>query len=206
LNKLKKHRLMAALKQLLWATGGLGQERKYRLNPKRLIKELVSKRYRLSNAYRSRQSKKPITVIAVDVSGSCASVNAVTSEIAYTLSLMMPDNVVAVAHGNGWTTINGRDYPLDKALEVLRPAHYPELVVALGDSQGIKEYEALVKRGARFVWLTNEYASQGVKWRDKWMRAMTKKCKHKVLAIVSGASQEDSLVEAMELAAKKCRR
>jgi len=142
-----------------------------RVDARRLVREIASRRVALSRARKSEVSRE-LCVLAVDVSGSCSSFSAELWAAATAIAVDSGGDVIesdeehvsvrsdapvlAIAHSNGWV---GQTSLADFALRLGRPL---STVIVLGDCDGAEHYRVLCERGQRLIWLDNYCARHEV--------------------------------------------
>jgi hypothetical protein len=163
-----------ALDRLLTALEvGTGQEPSPRLDARALVAELACRRVRLSRC-RREELERPLTVVAVDVSGSCAA--AATETLAAALALAYADErCVVVRHTNGCVaSIHGcraRELPLarldgqsrDDWWRAARRRVRVAGLVAFGDADAGDVYRDWCEAGVPLVWLDSYAARDGTR-------------------------------------------
>jgi hypothetical protein len=77
------------------------EEESRNVNGKKLVTEIVTKRYNLNRIYRQNRQKKP-ALLAIDVSGSCHVTCNYTLAVATAIAREMPDTVKLLIHSNGF--------------------------------------------------------------------------------------------------------
>ena len=77
------------------------EEESRNVNGKKLVTEIVTKRYNLNRIYRQNQQKKP-ALLAIDVSGSCHVTCNYTLAVAVAIAREMPETVKLLIHSNGY--------------------------------------------------------------------------------------------------------
>jgi len=77
------------------------EEESRSVDGKKLVTEIVTKRYNLNRIYRQNRQKKP-ALLAIDVSGSCHVTCNYTLAVAVAIAREMPDTVTLLIHSNGY--------------------------------------------------------------------------------------------------------
>jgi hypothetical protein len=77
------------------------EEESRNVNGKKLVTEIVTKRYNLNRIYRQNRQKKP-ALLAIDVSGSCHVTCNYTLAVAVAIAREMPETVKLLIHSNGY--------------------------------------------------------------------------------------------------------
>lgn len=77
------------------------EEESRSVDGKKLVTEIVTKRYNLNRIYRQNRQKKP-ALLAIDVSGSCHVTCNYTLAVAVAIAREMPDTVKLLIHSNGY--------------------------------------------------------------------------------------------------------
>lgn len=149
---------------------GIGQDETPRLNPLKLIKELIGRSVRMSKT-RKEERGAGLKLILVDISPSCAAIR----DACYAAALSIADadpNVVVFAHFNGYATAGddnelmvGKRY---KEIPIIRDCYVREDTerfeeflasgklagaIAFGDSDAASLY-GLIAKYAPMVWMT----------------------------------------------------
>jgi len=153
-------RLMNELEKLVKLEVGDTKESS-RLDGKRLIKELVTKRYRL-DVYKTELSTKRV-LIMVDVSGSCSASASGSLECAMAVYEANKDKVAIVIHTNG-TPYSWLGVKSPEEFET-RTAFYSQgdwaLVINFGDNDAIDLLDDMHKGGANILVLDSYMAGSG---------------------------------------------
>lgn len=177
-------RLERAICLLIESTCATRGAQSARYDGRRLIKELVARRYALHRARREEHAIRDI-VIAVDVSGSCAGVVDSTYAAALSAARVLPrERVTVITHSNGYcvnttqycpawmkTTLArwpavARDYFSTSQQEASREvwqeiaARRPGMVLVLGDLDSAWAHDILHDAGVRVVLMTDIERSQ----------------------------------------------
>jgi hypothetical protein len=146
-----------------------------RIDTKRLVRELTSRRVRLAQARRAELQPRLI-VLAADVSGSCSAVCTETLAAAVSVRQVLgQDRVAVLVHSNGWPVewegpealrppLRGEhDQDEDRVLDWARSiAPRIGAVVAWGDSDAAWVYRKWVETGAKLFWLDSACKPAGV--------------------------------------------
>ena len=149
---------------------GIGQDETPRLNPLKLIKELVGRSVRMSKTRREERGAG-LKLILVDISPSCAAIR----DACYAAALSIADadpNVVVFAHFNGYATVGDDDELMVgkryKEIPIIRDDYlqadterFEEFLssgklagaIAFGDSDAASLY-GLIAKYAPMVWMT----------------------------------------------------
>lgn len=162
-------RMHTALRRIVLAMRGAAGDPSPRVDGRRLVREIVSRRMSLGRARREEIVHRTV-IVAVDWSGSCSSV--CTDLLAATLAIADTDReVIVVGHSNGWPEyvsrgklpIYGEGASWDTIagwwVDYIRH-HDVAAVFALGDADALRQYEAI---GAEtdLWWLDNWAAKHG---------------------------------------------
>ncbi len=223
-----------ALDRLLKAMEvGLGYDPSPRLDPRRLVREMVARRWALSRV-RREEMERCVSIIAVDCSGSCS---AYCNELlAGAMAVADADpQVVVVCHSNGtvyppatdegWydalVSVYGRGLRKDdffprgderysladfcRRVAAIRGGRIAG-VVALGDWDAGEEYRQLCEAGVPLVWLDSYCARDGVKPASPRLREGYASWHRKPLAHWQGVSGPVATAVALRLAAREVRR
>lgn len=168
----------SALRRLITKVDMGGMDESPRIDAKRLVRELVSKRYALARAVR-REQDVPLIVLACDVSGSCSATSAETLVAAVAIANSMT-NVVVVRHSNGHvidaigqvvdgSTQDGDMPKLSWFVQSLKRSI--ACVVAWGDWDAGDDLQALCEDGADLFWLDSYCATHGPRVASQRLRA-----------------------------------
>lgn len=173
-------RLKRAIRRLVERSVGPVGNASPRVDPRRLVRELASRRTSLA-ACRREELEPSLVVIGCDVSGSCSAVARDTVEAAW-LVAREDDRVVVVIHSNGIVeSVRSRakgvipapgELPgragsagVDHVAWWSSLAARTKLVLEFGDGDGLVHYGALLTAAARvrafrFVWLNSHCCSR----------------------------------------------
>lgn len=94
-------RLKKRIEALISSHCAGNEEESRNVNGKKLVTEIVTKRYNLNRIYRQNRQKKP-ALLAIDVSGSCHVTCNYTLAVAVAIAREMPDTVKLLIHSNGY--------------------------------------------------------------------------------------------------------
>jgi hypothetical protein len=170
--------ISAALRRLLDVVGAKSDRVMPRVEPRALVRELVSRRYAIHRAYR-RQPQPRMLMFMPDMSGSCAWIARITGGVATSIAktddrvLVCPtawgsshhEGVIGEVIGTHAPLVVQALVPMRKRLsieesflgenpkhwEVLRAIGVTHLLV-LGDVHGHRAYTAAAKAGVRVLW------------------------------------------------------
>lgn len=164
------------LRRLLADTPGLGLDPSPRLDHRRLVAELVTRRYALSRAQR-RELAPGLVLLLADVSGSCSAVCSSTVAAARALAAEM-SVVLVIEHANGEVQrASGQVAPRAAAAMRGRPRGayncWPRIsavvaalgipvraAIAWGDTDASDDYRLLVEAGVTLWWLDSYRCSE----------------------------------------------
>lgn len=94
-------RLKKRIEALISSHCAGNEEESRSVDGKKLVTEIVTKRYNLNRIYRQNRQKKP-ALLAIDVSGSCHVTCNYTLAVAIAIAREMPDTVKLLIHSNGY--------------------------------------------------------------------------------------------------------
>lgn len=163
-----------------------------RLDGRRLVRELASRRYALGRCLREEQERRRVLVL-VDVSGSCSA--SCGEALSACQALACSDSrVLIVTHSNGWPVESIRDgRVIDTGQHddgrrqwaevaewwsrLIRESNLARRLIVMGDGDGSWVYEHLCSTGHSLIWLDSYSASRhGAReetwrvatWQDGW--------------------------------------
>jgi hypothetical protein len=171
--------ISAALRRLLDVVGAKSDRVMPRVEPRALVRELVSRRYAIHRAYR-RQPQPRMLMVMPDMSGSCAWIARITGGVATSIAktddrvLVCPtawgsshhEGVIGEVIGTHAPLVVQALAPMRKGLSIEKlkflgedPKHWEALravgvthLLVLGDVHGHKAYTAAAKAGVRVLW------------------------------------------------------
>jgi hypothetical protein len=185
-----------ALRRLLESIEPGGTEETPRVDGRRLVREIASRRYALSRT-RRREADHAIVVIAVDVSGSCSACCSELWACAVATAAVDPA-VVLVDHSNGmvWDD-ESSEATLPERINRIAQGRRVAAVIALGDWDAGYEYQALCESGAELYWLDSYSASVGPRPASKNLRAGARGWRRQPAAWWQGVNDARSTAIAM---------
>lgn len=160
----------------LWEAGVEGNPSP-RIDGRRLVTELVTKRFNLGRARRQEVTKRQVVLIC-DQSGSCAAVCRDTKHACYAVAQKLKNCVVLNTSNESVISIvrGPREIPTTEPTpigEVLGELRLNVgLAVIWGDTDGASEYEALANRNADLIWLDSYCCSYGPRLASTKLRAV----------------------------------
>jgi hypothetical protein len=167
-------KLVNELQKLVDKEFGQG-EMSPRIDGKKLIKELVSRRVKLSNAYKEELEVKRV-LLMVDVSGSCSASAGGNLEACRAIYETNPDKVALVLHANGTPSeVLGYD-PYEHAYswdeDFIKSINYYTkeswaLVINFGDDDALDHLNAMHEKGAKILVLDSYCARSGEAYESK---------------------------------------
>lgn len=148
-------KLAAVLRQWVCDIDMGGLDASPRLDGRRLVTELVSRRYSLQRARRV-EADIPLIVLLADVSGSCS---AVCSDTAAACEAVVKEltNAVFITHSNG--LVGNSD--ISEIIATKYAGRKIGACVAFGDWDAGNHYRAICESGAKFAWLDSYCCSKG---------------------------------------------
>lgn len=164
-----------ALLRLIRATDITGRDASPRVDARRLVRAIASRRYSLARTKREELAV-PLVLLCCDVSWSCSAVCNETLAAAKALAERLPD-VLVIRHSNGM---------IEDVLGARAIAPRPEetiagyarriraaigAVIAWGDWDAGNDYRELAEQGATLYWLDSYCAKDGARPASRTLRA-----------------------------------
>lgn len=201
-----------ALERLLRSVEVGGLEESPRLDGRRFIGEMYTRRYNLDRCHR-RELQRGVVVVAVDCSGSCS---ACCDELyGVVLALMeCSENLILIEHSNGevatepvsnWYGEWHRSR-LDEVVEKIAKSRPVRAVINLGDWDAGQEMENICESGIPLYWLDSYCAKSGPKPASSNLRGPARHWKHQPKGWWQGVGDATSTAIAMRDMAKGGRR
>lgn len=158
--------LVRAIKRLVREIDIGGTDESPRIDGRKLVGEIVSRRYAMSRI-RREECDLPLIVLMTDCSGSCSVVCTDTLAACQAVAAELP-NVVIVEHSNGFVVSRnsgaspyGNQNMISQVLEREFPGRRIGLAIAFGDWDAGEEYRRICESGAKLVWLDSYCCSVG---------------------------------------------
>lgn len=204
-----------ALRRLIAAVDTGGVEESPRIDGRRLVRELASRRYAIGRAVR-RELAMPLVVLAADVSGSCSAVATETLAAALAIAAELRQ-VLVVRHSNGLvvdvlgaaarpahsTRRNGYGEEGGGIVDVVRATGCPvAAVVAWGDADAADQYRELCEGGATLYWLDSYAAKHGPRPASSNLRAVSAGWRHQPAGWWQGVNSASATAIALRAMAK----
>lgn len=171
----RNNELARELRKLIVETGVTGDVTP-RIDPGKLVREMVTKRYNLSLAKREEAEPNRF-VFSADVSGSCAAHIEDYLATAVSLYKEFPSHVVIILHVNGDTSeildkgtieIVRTRRPFDEAVKALKGR--VRFIIDFGDDDASVEYQRIALAGVKLLRCNNYCSSYGKPLLDKETR------------------------------------
>ncbi len=166
-------RLVKEIIRLCKQEAGTDGDESPRLNGKKLVTELVTKRYSLNRCRKEEVSKMPV-LLMVDVSGSCSASAGGNLEACLIAQELEPELIQVVTHSNGFPEQAQGEF-LEAIYTGKRQKSYDDpvyhveyytqqewsLVINFGDADAMLELEAMAEKGANILVLDSFRAKAG---------------------------------------------